>query len=255
MRLIDTALVTGANRGLGLAFVEELVDRGARRVWAAARNVADCAPLVERFGDTVCPVTLDLADPASIEAAAAAVFGVDLIVSNAGVSMIAPFLDQAEADQRRMFEINVWGPQRLIRALLPQLREGRGGVLYVLSMASLLPALSAEGYSASKAAAMMMGHGMRHALMGDGVGVTLSYPGFIDTDLGRNFDVPRAPPRLVAARAIDDWQAGLTSSFPDVFSRMTRDALCERMDRVLTEPGKLLEEMVVDFMGRSDAGQ
>ena len=250
---IETALVTGANRGL--AFVEELVDRGTDRVFAAARNVADCVPLVQRFGATIQPIPLDLADPASIDAAVALTADIDLLVSNAGISLIGPFFDHAEADLRAMFEVNFWGPQRLVRGLVPQLRKNGGGILHVLSMASLLPALSAEGYSASKAAAMMAGHGMRHALRADGISVTLCYPGFIETDLGRAFDVPRAPARLIAARALDDWQSGKTSSFSDLFSGMTRDALCQQMDRVLTDPGKLLEEMVGIFVNDPDAGR
>ena len=254
MTAIGTAVVTGANRGLGRAFVEELVERGADRVYAAARSLADCAELVQRFGARVQPVRLDLADPASIDAAVAAVDGVDLLVSNAGISMIGPFFDHPEADLRHMFEVNLWGPQRLLRGLLPQLRASRGGILQVLSMAALLPALSAEGYSASKAAAMMAAHGNRHALRDDGIAVTLCYPGFVDTAMGDAFAVPKAPPRLVAARALDEWLAGETSSFPDVFAAMTRDALRTQMDRVLSEPGRLLEAMVGDFLQRPDAG-
>lgn len=249
-----TVLVTGASRGIGRAFVTELALRGAARVYAAARNPDDCADLVARHGDTVVPVPLDLASAASIDALAMLVPDTDLLVSNAGRSIIKPLLEQDEADIRDMFEVNLFGPLRLVRALLPALRERRGGILYVLSMAALLPALQAEAYSASKAGAAMLAHGIRTATRDSGIQVALVYPGFVDTDLGKAFAVPRATPQQVAARSLDGLARGETSIFPDVFAQMTRDALLQRMPAILAEPNAVLLELVGAFLARPDAG-
>ena len=250
-----SVLVTGANRGLGRSFVELAIERGAARVIASARRPETCDDLKARFGGRVETVKLDVADPASIDACVAQIDALDLLISNAGVSCIGPFLEQEEGDIRTMFETNLFGPLRLTRKLLPLMENGPGGILYVLSMAALMPALGAEAYSASKAGAAMLAHGVRSAVRDRGIGVTLSYPGFIDTDLGKAFDVPRATPAQVAARSLDGWERGETSVFPDLFAEMTRDALLERMPALLSEPKAVLEALVGEFLAHPRAGQ
>jgi NAD(P)-dependent dehydrogenase (short-subunit alcohol dehydrogenase family) len=249
-----TVLVTGANRGIGLSFVEALMDRGLGRVYAGLRTPENFAALKARFGDAVELVPIDLASPASIDRAIGEARGVDMLIANAGRTLIGPFFDQPEAEIRDVFEVNMFGPLRLMRGLLPELRARRGGIICILSMGALMPALQAEAYSASKAGMMMLAHGVRTATKVDDVRVSLVYPGFVDTPMSKSFQVKKANPRQVADRALDGWLAGATSIFPDVFAEMTRDALLERMPEYLSEPNDLLTGMVSDYLARADAG-
>lgn len=249
------ALVTGANGGIGSAFVEAIADRGAARIYAAVRRPDSCASLRERFGSRLTVIALDLADSNSIDAAIAAVRDVDLLVSNAGQTLLSPLTKTDPAAIRALFEVNLFGPHRLAAGLLPGLRARSGGIITVLSMAALLPVGGAEAYSASKAAAAMLAHGIRSAARGDGVRASLVYPGFVDTPMSESFTAPKASPRQIADRALDGWLAGETAIFPDQFAAMTRDALIGEMPRILQDPGEVLGEMVRAFIAHPQAGQ
>lgn len=248
------ALVTGANRGLGTAFVRALLDRGAQTVYACARDIGTLEGLRGEYGARVEPVALDLRDPESIDRAAGFCRDVDTFVSNAGISWTGGFLDQSEDEMREIFDVNLWGPLRLTRALLPQLAEQRGAILFVLSMASLLAARPGETYCASKSAALVMAHGVSAEVAGQGVGVTISFPGFMDTDLAGGYDIPKAPPALVAERSLADLAAGERLCFPDLFSRMTRDALDNDIGSVLAYPPAVFDRLVAEFCVHPDAG-
>lgn len=238
------ALVTGANRGLGEQFVEALLARGAGRVYAGARNPETLSSLVSRHPDRVVPVRLDVTDPGDVREAAAR-RDVDLLVSNAGRACFSPVL--AAPDERLFrsaFEVNFYGPLALVRALGPQLRARRGGVLFVLSLAALVVSRSSPIYSASKAAAMMLAMGVRSELKRDGVVVTSSFPGFIDTDMSARAEVPKAPPRLVADRSLDGWQTERTAVFPDRLAELVEDAVLTNMAAVLDDPQALMTQLV-----------
>jgi len=250
-----TLFVTGANRGIGAAFLDAAFDRGAAKVYAAARDVDSLAQASVRFGDRLLPVELDLTAPETLDAAAAACPDVDLLINNAGRTCIRPILDPDGDDAvRNTMEINYFGPLRLTRAFAPTLTQRQGGVIFVLSMAGLLPAPVAPAYSASKAAAEMAAHGLRFEMADSGVTVSLVYPGFVDTRMSDGFELGKASPLQIAERSLDGWCAGETSIFPDVFAEMTRDALATKMDDILRDPQGVVNDLVTAFAQRPDAG-
>jgi NAD(P)-dependent dehydrogenase (short-subunit alcohol dehydrogenase family) len=245
-------LVTGANRGLGEQFVEALLARGVVCIYAGARNTDALAPLVARHGERVVPVQLDVTEPGHVREVARRHDDIDLLVSNAGQPFAGPVLATAdESSFRSAFEVNFFGPLALVRALGSQLRVRRGGVLFVLSLAALVISRSSPIYSASKAAAMMLAMGVRSELKPDGVVVTSSFPGVIDTRVTAGWDMPKAPPRLVADRSLDGWQAERSTVFPDRLAELAEHAVLNNMAAVLDNPQAVMTELVTAF--RSDA--
>ena len=248
-------LVTGANRGLGAQFVEELLARGADRVYAGARNTEAIAPLTARHGDRVVPVRLDVTDPDDIRTAVERHGDVDVLVSNAGRTCATPVLAAPdEAPFRAVFEVNFFGPLTLVRALAPQLRDHRGGVLFVQSLAALVISRSSPIYSASKAAAMMLAMGVRAELQAAGVVVTSSFPGFIDTDMTTGVDIPKASPRSVAQRSLDAFEAERSSVFPDRLAELVEDAVVTDMAAVLDDPQAVMTRLIAALRRDPGAG-
>jgi len=205
-----TALVTGANRGLGRALVDSLLARGAARVYATARD-----PYSLPTDHRIVPLALDLTDPASIEKAALAATDVDLLVNNAGTAEFAPALYADPDAIAREFAVNVTGPYLMTRAFVPTLVERGGRLVNVLTLLSYAPAPSMAGYSASKAAAHSLTLALRPALTRAGVRVHGVYPGGIDTDMVAGVDVPKAEPRTVAEAILDGVAAGREDIYPD----------------------------------------
>ncbi len=208
-----TALVTGANRGLGRAIVDALLDRGATRVYAAARD-----PRGVRGDDRVVAVALDLADAASIDALAATATDVNLLINNAGTAAFAPALDADLDAVAGEFAVNFTGLYRMIRAFTPTLAAGKGALVNVLTLLSYAPAPPMAGYSASKAAAHSLTLALRPALTRAGISVHGVYPGGIDTDMLAGFDVPKADPSAVAEAILDGLAAGQQDIYPDPVS-------------------------------------
>jgi NAD(P)-dependent dehydrogenase (short-subunit alcohol dehydrogenase family) len=215
----STALVTGANRGLGRYLAQELLARGAR-VYAAARNPAS----VDLPG--VTPVALDVTDPASVAAAAAATGDVTLLVNNAGSSTGAALLDGPLADIEREMNTHFYGTLRVTRAFAPQLAAGGGGgVLNVLSALSWLNLGASGAYSAAKAAEWSLTNGLRVQLAGQGTQVTALHVGYMDTDMVRHLDVPKVDPAIVAKLALDGLAAGAVEVLADDTSRRVQQGL------------------------------
>jgi len=215
----STALVTGANRGLGRHLAQELLARGAR-VYAAARNPAS----VDLPG--VTPVALDVTDPASVAAAAAATGDVTLLVNNAGSSTGAALLDGPLADIEREMNTHFYGTLRVTRAFAPQLAAGGGGgVLNVLSALSWLNQGASGAYSAAKAAEWSLTNGLRVQLAGQGTQVTALHVGYMDTDMVRHLDVPKVDPAIVAKLALDGLAAGAVEVLADDTSRRVQQGL------------------------------
>ncbi|MEW6371846.1 MAG: SDR family oxidoreductase [Pseudomonadota bacterium] len=199
-----TVLVTGANRGLGLAFARHALAQGARKVYAAARDPG----AVTLPG--VVPIALDVDNPSQVAAAAADCGDVSLVVNNAGIATTGGLLaaDSIEAT-RRMLETNVFGMLRVSQAFAPVLaRNGGGALLNVLSVSSWLSAPILAGYAVSKAAAWSLTNGLRNELRAQGTQVLGLHVGFIDTDLTRGFDAPKLSPDFVVARAYQALEAG-----------------------------------------------
>lgn len=204
MKIKDaTVLVTGANRGLGLVFTRELLARGARKVYAAARDPAT----ITQPG--VQPLRLDVTNPNDVAAAAELASDVTLVINNAGIAQAGGFLAaDSEAVTRRIFETNFFGMLHMSKAFAPILKvNGGGALLNVLSVVSWVSGAMAA-YSASKAAAWSLTNALRLELAGQNTQVTALHMGFVDTDLARDFDAPKSTAEDIVKRAIDGLEAG-----------------------------------------------
>lgn len=204
-------LVTGANRGIGHAFASALLARGARKVYAGARDPAS----VTLPG--VHALRLDVNSDADVAAAVAQAPDVTLIVNNAGIAEPGGFLAaDSEAVTRRMFETNVFGLLRVTKAFAPTLAaHGGGGLINVLSVASWVNGGELAAYSASKSAAWSLTNALRHELAAQKTQVLGLHMHFVDTDLTRGFDVPKSSPEAIVARALDGLEAGLDEVLAD----------------------------------------
>ena len=208
-----TALVTGANRGLGRHFSAELVRRGAR-VYAGARN-----PASADF-DGVIPVAVDITNPASVAAAAEAAGDVTLLVNNAGIAADTDLLSSDLDDIRREMDTNYFGTLSVVRAFAPVIeRNGGGGILNVLSVLSWVSLPDSGGYCASKAAAWSMTNALRAELVDRGILVTALHVGLMDTDMTVGIDAPKSDPAEVATLAVDAIAAGAFEVLADDVSR------------------------------------
>lgn len=215
MDLTETvALVTGANRGLGRALVEELLARGATRVYAAARDETS----VVATDDRVVPITLDVTDRGQITAAAERATDVTLLINNAGVARFADPIGADAALLRLELETNYLGVWAMIEAFVPALERNGGGVATVLSLLSLASMPALAGYSASKAAAHSLTQAIRPRLAARGIAVHGIYPGAVDTDMATDLEMPKTAPRQVAAGILDGIAAGVEDIYPDPMS-------------------------------------
>jgi NAD(P)-dependent dehydrogenase (short-subunit alcohol dehydrogenase family) len=196
-----TALVTGANRGLGKAFTEALLARGATTVYATARR-----PETIDIPGAV-PLRLDITDQASIDAAAAEIGDLDILINNAGISTDAPLLGPSVDNIRREFDTNFWGTLNVTRAFAPKLAGG--AILNVISALSWYAfAPSSNGYAASKAAEWSLTNGVRLELADQKTQVTALALAIADTDMMAGIDIPKLPPHEVVALALDGLEAG-----------------------------------------------
>lgn len=214
-----TVLVTGANRGIGKAILEEALQRGASKVYAAVRNLDSAEPLVAEHGDRVVPVRLDLDDPDSIAAAAETATDVDVVVNNAGVLTQSTALDPGAIDALQ-FEINanVYGLMRVAQAFAPVLKNNGGSALVQLnSVVSVKTFAEMATYCASKAASYAITQGLRDSLQEQGTLVVSVHPGPIQTDMGAaaGFADIAVSPSLVATATFDAMAEGLFHVWPD----------------------------------------
>jgi NAD(P)-dependent dehydrogenase (short-subunit alcohol dehydrogenase family) len=211
-------LVTGGSRGIGKALVEELYARGAGKVYATARD-----PRTVTHPDAV-PLALEVTDPGSVAAAAAAAQDVTVLINNAGASVGGTFLDTPVDDVRREFEINFYGPLLMTRALAPVIERNGGG--HILNVHSVLSWLGIAGsYSASKAALWQQTNSLRLELQPRGIAVTGLHVGYVDTDLTTRIDAPKSEPGTVAALALDGIESGAYEVLADDVSREVKAGL------------------------------
>jgi NAD(P)-dependent dehydrogenase (short-subunit alcohol dehydrogenase family) len=209
----STALVTGANRGLGKQFAAELLRRGAR-VYAGARDPGTIDI------DGAIPIAVDITDLASVAAAAEAAGDVTLLVNNAGIAADVNLLTGELDGARREMDTNYFGTLSMMRAFAPVIeRNGGGGILNVLSVLSWLSLPDLSGYCASKSAAWSMTNALRAALADKGVVVTALHVGLMDTDMAAGLDRPKSNPAAVAAQALDGVAAGAYEVLADDTSR------------------------------------
>ncbi len=212
MKLQDAVVfVTGANRGIGLAFAKAALARGARKVYTAARDPA----ALTLSGAT--PIRLDVTSEGDAMAAAAACGDVTLLVNNAGIARVGGFLaDDGVASARDHLEVNFFGVLHAARAFAPVLAANGGGAMVnVLSIASWVNRPQLAVYGASKSAAWGLTNGLRNELAGQRTQVLALHMGFVDTDMTRGFDVPKVSPDAIVALAYDGLEAGRSEVLGD----------------------------------------
>lgn len=217
----SVVLVTGANRGIGLAFARELLARGARKVYAAARDPATVTlPGVQAL-------RLDVTRPEDIAAAVLAAADVNLVINNAGIAQAGGFLaPDSEAIARRLFETNFFGVLNMSKAFAPVLKANGGGALVnVLSVASWINGGELAAYSASKSAAWSLTNALRHELAGQQTQVLGLHMAYVDTDLTRGFDVPKTSAQEIVQRALDGLAAGADEVLADALTHQVRQGL------------------------------
>ncbi|MEU1594793.1 SDR family oxidoreductase [Streptomyces sp. NPDC005708] len=218
-----TVLVTGGNRGIGKALVEELYARGAGKVYATARD-----PRTVTHPDAV-PVALEVSDPASVAAAAEQAGDVTILINNAGTASHASYLDSPMNDVRRDMDINFYGPLQVARAFVPVIERNGGG--HVLNVHSALSWL-ADGtpYSASKAALWSQTNSLRLHLRPRGITVTGLHVAYVDTDMTSGIDAPKSSPRDVAVAALDGIESGAHEVLVDDVTRQVKSALSGELE-------------------------
>jgi NAD(P)-dependent dehydrogenase (short-subunit alcohol dehydrogenase family) len=233
-----TVLVTGANRGLGKALVEEALRRGAKRVYAASRQ-----PLTHP-DERVTPVVLDVTKEAQIQAAAERVESLDILINNAGVSVPDDLSDRAAFEQH--LAVNLFGTWGVTEAFVPSLSKSKGAVVNVVSVGALAAVPVLPAYSASKAAAFSLTQSQRALLAARGVEVHAVLPGPIDTDMVRDLPIPKTAPDSVAQGILDGVENGDEDIFPDPMSATMAEAWragvakeLERQNAALVQPQPL----------------
>src|SRR5215469_10101482 len=214
-----TALVTGANRGLGRHLASQLRDRGAI-VYAAARN----PETVDLPG--VTPIALDVTDPASVAAAAAATSGVAILVNNAGSQTRSSLLTGKLTDIQLEMDTHFFGTLAVARAFAPQLTaHDQSAMLNVLSGLSWISFPQVGAYCAAKSAEWSLTNALRLELAPEGTRVSALHVGYMDTDMTRHLDVPKANPADIAKLAVDGIEAGDPEIVADETSRQVLDKL------------------------------
>jgi NAD(P)-dependent dehydrogenase (short-subunit alcohol dehydrogenase family) len=211
MKIKDkTILITGANRGIGRALVEEALRRGAKRVYAGTRA------LLAHSDGRVTPVTLDVTSGKQIREAVEKIESLDVLINNAGVALYDDLSDRSALE--RQLAINSFGPYDVTRAFLPLLTRSRGAIVNNLSLNGFAPLPIIPAYSISKAAALSMTQSLRALLAGQGVRVHAVLTGPVDTDMTRGFDIPKASPESVARAIFDGMENDEEDIFPDPMS-------------------------------------
>jgi NAD(P)-dependent dehydrogenase (short-subunit alcohol dehydrogenase family) len=203
-------LVTGANRGIGRALVEEALRRGAARVYAGMR-----APVAHPDG-RVTPLTLDVTNATQTWRAVEKVESLDVLINNAGLALYDDLTDRSTLE--RHLAVNLFGTYDMIQAFLPLLIRSRGTIVNNLSVNALAPLPLIPAYSISKAAAFSLTQSLRVFLAGRGVAVHAVLTGPVDTDMTRGLDIPKASAESVARAIFDGVERDEEDIFPDPLS-------------------------------------
>jgi len=202
-----TILVTGGNRGIGKALVNEALSRGAKRVYVGTRQ-----PLIH-LDKRVTPLMLDITDTAQIQSAVAQIEELDILINNAGVALYDDLSDRTAIE--KSLAVNFYGPYDVIRGFLPQLKRSKGAIVNNVSVMALAPFPITPAYALSKAAAFNMTQSFRALLAKQDVSVYAVLTGPTDTDMTKGFDVPKASPESVAKAIFDGIESGEEEIFPD----------------------------------------
>lgn len=217
----SVVLVTGANRGIGLAFARALLARGASKVYATARSPSSITlPGVQAL-------QLDVTKSADIAAVLEQAGDVTLVINNAGIAQPGGFLlPNSEEVSRRLFETNFFGMLNMSRAFAPVLKaNGGGALLNVLSVASWVNGGELAAYSASKSAAWSLTNALRHELAAQKTQVLGLHMAYVDTDLTRGFEVPKSSADDIVQRALDGLEAGADEVLADALTQQVKQGL------------------------------
>ncbi|MGW1347346.1 SDR family oxidoreductase [Kribbella sp. NPDC002412] len=205
-------LVTGGQRGIGKAIVDDLLNRGVAKVYATARDPKPSSD------PRVVPLPLEITDQASIDALVAAVPDVTVLINNAGASSPDTYLDTPIEAVRDVFEANFFGPLNLTRALVPVIERNGGG--HILNAHSALSWVALHGaYAATKAAFWLQSNAIRLELLNRGIGVTGLHMGYVDTDMVTAVDAPKSRPEDIAKQALDGIESGAHEVLADDTAR------------------------------------
>jgi NAD(P)-dependent dehydrogenase (short-subunit alcohol dehydrogenase family) len=210
-----TILITGANRGIGRALVDEALRRDARRVYAATRQ-----PFVHS-DERVSRLSLDVTNAAEIREAANKVDSLDLLINNAGIDLHDDLNDRAGIE--RHLAVNLFGTWGVTQAFLPMLSQVHGAIVNVLSLAALAGVPFSPAYSISKAAAFSLTQSLRALGSQRGLIVHAVFAGPVDTDMTHGVNVPKASPESVAHAIFDGVEKGEEDIFPDPMSESIAD--------------------------------
>jgi NAD(P)-dependent dehydrogenase (short-subunit alcohol dehydrogenase family) len=202
-----TILITGANRGIGRALLDEALKRGAKKVYAGTRNG------LEHPDKRVTPLALEVTSASEIERAAREVDSLDVLINNAGIA-INDDLSNLDVIEQHL-AVNLFGIFKVTSAFLPVLKRSQGAIVNNLSVVALAPLPIIPAYSISKAAALSLTQSLRALLAGEAVTVHAVLTGPVDTDMNRGFDMPKASPESVAAAIFDGLAKGEEDIFPD----------------------------------------
>ena len=217
----STVLITGANRGIGLAFAKAFLARGAHKVYAGARDPSK----ISLTG--VTPIKLDVNSISDVKAAAKLAQDVNIVVNNAGIAQLGSFMvEDAEATLRSHFETNVLGVLRMSQAFAPVLaRNGGGALLNVASVASWISSPLLANYAVSKSALWSLSNGLRNDLRGQGTQVLTLHMGFVDTDLTKGLEMPKETPEAIVDRALQALEAGAHEVLADEMTKQVKAGL------------------------------
>jgi NAD(P)-dependent dehydrogenase (short-subunit alcohol dehydrogenase family) len=211
-------LVTGGQRGLGAALVDEVLSRGAKKVYVTAREPKPDSR------ESVVTQALEVRSSQAISEIAQVATDVDIVINNAGTLVPEPLLTGDFDGVAEMFDVNVYGPLRIAKAFAPILAANSGGA--IVNMHSALSWLSGGGaYGASKAAMWSLSNSLRDELASQHTQVLGVHAAFIDTDMTAAFQVPKTPPAVAAARIIDALEAGAAEALIDDASVAAKAAL------------------------------
>jgi NAD(P)-dependent dehydrogenase (short-subunit alcohol dehydrogenase family) len=207
------AVVTGANRGLGRAYVDALLAAGAAKVYAGARDLASIRAMSER----VVPLRLDVTQEDQVIAAAKVCADATLLINNAGIMKSCPMLAEgSEEALRSEMEVNVFGVLHMVRAFAPVLaKNGGGAIVNMLSVVSWFVNPGNATYCASKYAALAVTDAVRFQLKRQGTQVVAVHAGYIDTDMAAGVDSPKVSAKQVAERTLDGLRRGRNSVHAD----------------------------------------
>jgi NAD(P)-dependent dehydrogenase (short-subunit alcohol dehydrogenase family) len=214
-----TALVTGANRGIGFAFVQALLQAGAKKVYATTRKLDSLSEVTALAPDRVIPLQVDVTDYNSIAVLAERTHDVNLLINNAGILAFGSILDVPTETIASQFDTNFYGTLNMSRAFVPIIEQNQGGaIVNLLTLVALASMPGLSTYNASKAAAWSMTQSLRASVAAKGIGVHGVFPGAVDTEMLAGVDLPKTSPADIVTAVLAGIESGQEDIFPDPMS-------------------------------------